>query len=163
MQKSRRRIAFRLRFWVLCALLLVGAFIPIYKSQDRVTLERQQELAVLQQENNEAEMREQKLRRELDRAGTEAYRIQEMRRRYGYGPEDTVRFVPEDGTGPAMVVAAVQQEAPVEWLLIQQTGGAEQAGGDQAQEAPVQAAPIQENTENALGGTTQEKDWGAFQ
>lgn len=114
MPKIKRRVVFRLRFWVLCAALLFIIFVPIYNSQNRLAEEKKQQLEELQQQQYQEAMRGDELRRQLEYSDTDAFRAREARRSYGYVLPGSIRYVAEDSFGApdvqAVPVMAVQEE-----------------------------------------------------
>lgn len=146
MPKVKRRIVFRLRFWVLCAAVLLVIFVPIYNTQNRLAEEKKQQLEALQQQQYQEAMRGDELRRQLEYSDTDAFRAREARRSYGYVLPGSIRYIAEESFGApdvqAVPVLAVQGET-------MQPNGASTT-----------------DTQGAVPSATQEpvldKDWGNF-
>lgn len=146
MPKVKRRIAFRLRFWVLCVAVLFAIFVPIYNTQNRLAEEKKQQLEALQQQQYQEAMRGDELRRQLEYSDTDAFRAREARRSYGYVLPGSIRYVVEESFG-------VHDVQAVPALAVQ---------GEAVQLDGANTAATQGTVPNATQEPALDKDWGNF-
>ena len=97
MPKPGNRVQFQLRFWFICAGLMLVIFIPIFRGQNTQALRQQEQLSQLQEEAYAEAMRGDRLRDQLRTAETAGFREREARRRFGYARPGVMRFVAEEG------------------------------------------------------------------
>ncbi len=147
MPNPKGRVVFQFRFWVLCAVLLVVIFLPIFSKQNGQLASQQGALAELQQQVYEETMRGERLKQQLVNSETDGFREREARQRYGYVMPGVVRFMAEQSQLPS----------------------AEQVDTNSV-DMPSQENPSQENPSQADSGQgalieatpAPDKDWGNF-
>ena len=98
MPKPGKRVEFQLRFWFICAGLMLVIFIPIFRGQNMQAAQQQEQLIQLQEEAYTEALRGDRLREQIRTAGTAGFREREARRRYGYVRPGVIRFVAEEAS-----------------------------------------------------------------
>jgi cell division protein FtsB len=86
---------FQLRFWLLCAGLMVMVFVPIFRGPESRARLQQERLDQLRQEVSREAMQGDRLRNRIKMAEKNDYREREARRLYGYVRPGVIRFVAE--------------------------------------------------------------------
>ena len=95
MPKKGNRVEFRLRFWFICAALMLVASVFLFRGQDARVLRLQEQLAQLQAEEHAEGLRGDRLRDQIQTSETAGFREREARRRFGYVRSNVTRFVAE--------------------------------------------------------------------
>lgn len=96
MPKQGRRVEFQLRFWFICAALMLIATVVVFRGQDAKAQRLQEQLTQLQEEEYAEGLRGDRLRGQIQMSETAGSRERDGRRRFGYVRPGVTRFVAEN-------------------------------------------------------------------